>query len=168
MPSNSMSEKKPKNSPARVQPAVQMEEIPEDLRAVLSDLPAPKKQQVMRVMMAAVHRSGPLPPPGDFAQYGETLPDAPNRILGMAERQADHRMALEKLVIGSQLRQSRVGQLLAAGLGIVCIAASTFLSLNGHEAVAGVLGGTTVLGLVATFIVGRNSQKEDLEKKKPA
>ena len=119
-----------------------MEEIPEELRAVLSDLPAPKKQQVMRIMMAAVHRSGPLPTPEDFARYGETLPDAPSRILGMAERQADHRMALEKLVISSQLNQSRAGQWLAASLGVVCIAASTLLSLHGHEAVAGVLGGT--------------------------
>lgn len=140
-----------------------------ELRAVLSGLPPIKQRQIVQVMTAtAVHRSGPLPSPEDFAQYGETLTDAPNRILAMAERQAEHRMALEKMAVGSQLSQSRTGQFLAAGLGVVCVTAATFLSMYGHEAVAGVLGGTTVLGLVTTFIVGRSSQKEDLEKKKPA
>ena len=39
--------------------------------------------------------SGPLPPPEMLAQYEEILPGAAERILSMAERQAEHRQKLE-------------------------------------------------------------------------
>ena len=40
--------------------------------------------------------TGPIPPPEILHQYREVLPDAPERILSMAEKQQNHRMDLEK------------------------------------------------------------------------
>ena len=40
--------------------------------------------------------SGPLPPPEMLAQYEEILPGAAERILSMAERQAEHRQKMER------------------------------------------------------------------------
>ena len=40
--------------------------------------------------------SGPLPPPEMLAQYEEILPGAAERILSMAERQAEHRQKMEQ------------------------------------------------------------------------
>ena len=40
---------------------------------------------------------GPLPPPRVLQAYGEAVPDAPERIMDMAEAQARHRMQMDRL-----------------------------------------------------------------------
>lgn len=66
-------------------------------------------------------------------------------------------MELEKSTIRRQLNQSGIGQILAFLVSIGCIGASTWLAAEGHEAVAGIIGGTTVIGLVSVFIYGKVS-----------
>jgi hypothetical protein len=39
--------------------------------------------------------------------------------------------------------------------------ASYRLAMNGHEAVASVLGGTTIVGLTSIFVYGKKKQKEN-------
>ena len=41
--------------------------------------------------------AGPLPPPQVLRAYREAIPDAPERILKMAEAQARHRMLMDRL-----------------------------------------------------------------------
>lgn len=41
--------------------------------------------------------AGPLPPPQVLRAYREAIPDAPERILDMAEAQARHRMRMDGL-----------------------------------------------------------------------
>lgn len=43
-------------------------------------------------------RTGPLPSPGELAQYNRVLPDAANRILTMAEKQQQHHHNMEQQV----------------------------------------------------------------------
>ena len=144
-----------------------MEAIPEELRAVLSDIPAPKRQQAIQVLMAMAVRSGPLPSPEDFARYGEVLSDAPDRILRMAERQSEHRMELEKTVIRRQLNQSGIGQVFALLISAGGLGMCGWLAINYHDWVAGIVGGTTVVGLVSAFLYGKKRQREDLDSKQP-
>jgi uncharacterized membrane protein len=49
-----------------------------------------------------------LPPPAILQGYGQVLPDAPERILKMAENEARHRQALVK------------GEVFRATWGVVC------------------------------------------------
>lgn len=93
------------------------------------------------------------------------LESAPDRILRMAEKQSDHRMELEKSTIRRQLNQSGIGQILAFLVSLGCIGASSWLAVEGHDAVAGVIGGTTVVGLVSVFIYGKVAQQKDLKEK---
>lgn len=83
----------------------------------------------------------------------------------MAEKQSDHRMELEKSTIRRQLNQSGIGQILAFLVSLGCIGASSWLAVEGHDAVAGVIGGTTVVGLVSVFIYGKVAQQKDLKEK---
>lgn len=48
--------------------------------------------------------SGPIPPPAMLKEYDDAVPGAASRILDLAERQADHRMDLEKKVLTSGRR----------------------------------------------------------------
>ena len=53
--------------------------------------------------------SGPVPPPAILKGYEELVPGAAERILAQAERQTDHRIQLERIVIESGVRRSWAG-----------------------------------------------------------
>ena len=48
-----------------------------------------------QLIAAEYMHEGPLPAPAEFAGYGEVLPDAPERILAMAEKEQEHRHQME-------------------------------------------------------------------------
>lgn len=47
--------------------------------------------------------SGALPRPEDFGQYGEILPDAPERLLRMLELEQQHRIAMERQLVPAEI-----------------------------------------------------------------
>lgn len=83
----------------------------------------------------------------------------------MAESQGAHRMELERQVIANQLDESKRGQNYGLLIGLTGLAICLTLALTGHDVVAGVVGGTTLVGLVAVFVVGKKQQREDLASK---
>lgn len=106
--------------------------------------------------------SGPLPSPDYLERYDKIIPNGGERIMQMAEKQQNHRIKIENKVITSQSRQSVLGQIFGFILGIAGLASSTYLALNGQTTVAGIIGGTTVVGLVSVFVIGKKRQhKED-------
>lgn len=113
-----------------------------------------------------VIRQGPLPDPEDLAKYNQIIPEGADRIMKMAENQSAHRIEIEKVVISSQQVQSQRGQHFGLAIAIVGIGASVFLAMNGHDVVAGVLGGTTVVSLAIAFIEGKKAQQRDLQQKR--
>lgn len=164
------SDRKSKQTPAssnNTNPAPQVELLPPDVRDLVSALPAEKRGRAVQILLArSTSHTGPIPSPEAFERYGQTLGNAPDRILRMAEKQSDHRIEVERQAIRRQLNQSGAGQILAALLAICCIGAATWLSLHDHDTVAGIIGGTTVVGLVTVFVYGKKSQQKDLKQKK--
>lgn len=147
-------------------PVPPVDALPPEVRDFVLSLPPDKRQQATRVLIQVTRtHSGPIPSADALAQYGLVLENAPDRILRMAEKQADHRMELEKSTIRRQLNQSGIGQILAFLVSLSCLGASSWLAYEGHDAVAGVIGGTTVVGLVSVFIYGKVSQQKDLKEK---
>lgn len=119
--------------------------------------------------------AGPLPPPELLLRYNLAVPDAADRILRMAEEQAHHRQKLETMDLMSGARRANWG--LAAGLivALAFLVGSVILGLNGHDALAGGLGGATLVGLVTAFVTGtvsrqreRRQSLQDLEKRRTA
>ena len=68
-------------------------------------------------------------------------------------------MGLEGHAVREELKQSGRGQWFGFFLALVLIASAVFLAVNGHDVVAGTLGGTTIVGLVTVFVVGKNSNR---------
>lgn len=108
---------------------------------------------------------GPLPSPETLKQYDELLPGTAERIISMAERQNIHRIDLENKVITRQLQDSRVGQFMGFLIAVLFAAVAYSLGMNGHDTLAGVLGGSTLVSLVAIFVVGKKKQGQDLQAK---
>lgn len=112
------------------------------------------------IMMQMRSHSGPLPSPETFEGYEAVLPGAAERILIMAEKQQDHRMDLEKKHLLEQLFQSKLGQIFGLIIAIVCISVGAFLVMNEHETAGIILFGSTLIGLVTIFVIGKKSQTE--------
>lgn len=105
--------------------------------------------------------SGPLPPPEVLREYAELVPDAPERFLAMAERQAAHRQHLETLVVQSGIVRSRRGQACAFVIAIAGIGASTAIALSGHAVEGVAFGALDLAALVSVFIYGSERRKDE-------
>jgi len=87
--------------------------------------------------------------------YAQVDPSFPNRLVIMAEENArTERKTAERaqtFALAERLTARLFGLLFA--LGSVGLAA--FLAINGHDAVAGVIGGSTVVAVTIALVAGR-------------
>jgi uncharacterized membrane protein len=108
---------------------------------------------------------GPIPPPGLLKQYGEIIPDAPERILAMAEKQSLHRQYLEKIVVEGDNKRANKGQWMAFALAFLTIIGGFYLIYLSKD----ILGISAILGslaaLAGTFIIGNKSRREERSNK---
>jgi uncharacterized membrane protein len=95
--------------------------------------------------------SGPLPPSNEFAGYDKSLPGAAERILSLAEREAEHRHAKEN----NALKLSRRGQLIAfiiTVLSLITVVMSIFFS----QPVASIAPSIIAITGLASIFVSKN------------
>lgn len=108
---------------------------------------------------------GPVPAADELAKYNDIIPDAAHRIFVMAENQAAHRIKSETSTLRHDAIARYVGLAIAGMLGVLGIISGVTLGIQGHETTAGILFGTTLIGLVGSFIYGtRSNRQERIEK----
>lgn len=126
-------------------------------------------QKNTRIISAEYTHKGPLPTPSDFLAYGEVLPDAPERILRMAEEEQRHRHEIEnsKIEIMKEQQQAdnkngRIG-LIAGIIIVICVlAVGYYLIINGKEA----SGWASIIGAAAAIITAFINIKKQTEAQK--
>ena len=139
-------------------------------------VPEQKKAEILRVfsMTLSVEQiierkitahQGPLPQWEDLEKYGQIIPNGADRIMTMAEKQQEHRMALETKAIGEQLSQSKRGQNFGLLIGLTAILGGVSCILLGHEWSGAFLGGGGLTGLVSVFVIGKSKQSKSLQDK---
>lgn len=109
---------------------------------------------------------GPLPPPEVLSAYGQVDPSFPERILRMAEAQAEHRKHQEKEELRADIEDlkaqrgtERIGQIFALIVCLAFLSGGVWVTLRGHEWVGGVIVGATLLGIVTVFVTGRRTMQ---------
>ncbi|MGD8847202.1 MAG: DUF2335 domain-containing protein [Desulfobacteraceae bacterium] len=105
---------------------------------------------------------GPIPPPQMFLEYKNADPRIADQFLAQWSKEMDHRHELDKKRIAVQeehnkqvFAERKRGQTCAT---IICFAAfivAVILGFLGHALTAGVIGGTSLVAIVTTFITGR-------------
>ena len=76
-------------------------------------------QLLMSIRQIIRSRSGPLPPPEDLEKYGKILPDAPERIMTMAEEEQRIRKDNQtRTHINNAKRMNRAALI---GAGLTCV-----------------------------------------------
>jgi len=78
--------------------------------------------------------SGPLPPPGVLEGYERVLPGSAERIFTMAEKQFEHRLHLEKVVIEGGAKRANMGIYAAVIVEGMFLATSCYLAHLGLTA----------------------------------
>jgi len=97
--------------------------------------------------------SGPLPPPKDFYDYEQALPGTANRILLIAEQEAEHRRKNEEKII----KYTGRGQIFAFILAIISLGLIFFSILKGEPLGAIVPAIIALSSLIAVFMGKRKS-----------
>ncbi len=115
-----------------------------------------------RLVSIAQHFSGPMPPPDVLAGYGYLIPDAPERILQMAENQQTHRIHLERTVVESSLKRSNLGLRFAFIIAILMIGGGIYLVAMGQniEGFAAIL--IPLASIIGSFIISRRDARSEL------
>lgn len=129
-----------------------------DVNEFIQSLPEDKRETAMQLMFAVEQSTsfrGPLPAPEDFKAYQEVLPDAPERILSMAEKQLGHRTDIEKTIVERNLSLSDRGQWMGFVLAIMFLIASMILAFTGHELLGSVIMGSTLIGVLVVFVLNK-------------
>ncbi len=109
---------------------------------------------------------GPLPPPEELYKYNQVFEGCAQRIVAMAEHQAEHRQDLERTVVKSNATAQLRGQIFAFTLSTLIIVTGAYLLLQGRNIAGFALIGGDAATLVGMFLYGRQAQGKEREGKK--
>jgi Predicted membrane protein (DUF2335). len=136
--------------------------------------------RITNYIVQKIHH-GPMPSPEDLQNYKLTQPDLPERMMKMAEisqqnkskhadkvlELKDRELELNKIQIekndtahSREIINQRLSLVAAFLIVLVCIIGSFILAWHDKTAVASIIGGTTVVGVVATFLKNKTSEKK--------
>jgi uncharacterized membrane protein len=114
---------------------------------------------------------GPLPPPEHVREYENILSGSFDRILILTEKNAQHRieldkheMEMERQLVPESIRLKKSGQNKAFFISILGIISVVVLALLGQTTVASILAGTTLISLAPSFISGINKSRKNKDK----
>lgn len=116
-----------------------------------------------QVVVGQAHFSGPLPPPVVLEQYNQVVPGAAERILAMAESQSKHRREIEALVIGSDIKNSRMGLVCGLIIGLAGLIAAVIVAVVGYPILSGIMGFSTLGSLIGVFVHGSQGRRQERE-----
>ena len=129
--------------------------------------PKPQKDQQLEkpFKMISQRWSAPLPPPDELKKYDIIIPGMAERLLIQFEKQSNHRIEMEKEVIISRSANMKRGQVFAFIIALAFLCGSLYCGIIGQPKLGGILGGTTIVGLVSAFCYGSYLQKEERRQK---
>lgn len=144
----------------------EFEEVDEDLSKEIIEHPDAfsrvlDRPEIQEIVVAHHAFQGPLPPPYLLRGYQDILPDAPERIFQLTEKEFAHRQKMEEKALDGAINRDQRGQRFGLGATLFTVACATLLGLTGHEVLAGAVIGTVVA--VACIFVLR--QKPSIKKK---
>ncbi|MDP2665452.1 MAG: DUF2335 domain-containing protein, partial [bacterium] len=106
------------------------------------------------------HFSGPLPPPEILARYNEIVPGAANRIIEKFERQTEHRIEMEGIVIKSGTQKESLGLIFGFIIAMTTIVGGIVAAVLGKPFLGGGLSFTGLAILVGAFLFTQAKQSK--------
>lgn len=101
----------------------------------------------------------PLLPIEHLERLKQVAPHRVDWVFDQTALESEHRRSEHKRVNTLVFIERIAGLVFALLVAILGLGLATFLAINGRELTASIIGGATLVGLVATFIVGKHSSK---------
>ena len=154
---------------SEVFPKLEVQEEPSNPEEIILDaIPDKEKKKEAQDAIMLIRQEaffGPIPPPKAMAEYEALLPGSADRILSMAEKQQEHRMALEKEAVKSELAQNRRGQVFGFIVFLLSLSAGIVFAFKGLVALATTFLTVTMVSIVALFVLGKRESSKGLKEK---
>ena len=109
--------------------------------------------------------SGPLPTASELGKYEQICQGAADRIISMAEKQAEHRQNIETIAIKAATERSVLGVKYAYRIALGAFLLSGVCFYFDHAIAGGVIFGGTLLSIISAFIYGTSSNRQEREEK---
>lgn len=119
------------------------------------------KNIVLQHKQVEVVYEAPLPPPQILAEYEKIHSGTANIIIEVFEKQANHRIDMEKTVIVSATKQRSKGQWFAFIISICLMLLAFFALKYNHPVVASIICSTTLVSIIYTFITGNKAEQKN-------
>ena len=110
-------------------------------------------------------RSGPLPPADEMEKYEAVLPGAADRIVKMAEGQANHRAELETEALRQEGQRSRTGLVSGALLTLGFEALGLVALLVDRPWFAVAFAAFPLPAILGAFVYGTRSRRQEREQR---
>ena len=120
-------------------------------------LPRPNPPPVVTQQTTTKQWSGPVPPPEVLSKFNDAIPGGATRILEMAEKEQQHRIAREATAIDAMVADTKRGQWLGAAVAVASIAGAVGTAMAGaHWVVSAALVSVPVMAMIRSLITGRS------------
>ena len=137
-----------------------------------SDEAANRDKLIAEIIQVQREFSGPIPHPDIIQGYENVVPGSADRIIKMAEVQAQHRQDMESIMVRAESRDGLLGVLFAFALGIGSLVASVVVVVmvpQSSGAISSAALGITGIGSIITAFLkttrrGYNSTKSNPKK----
>ena len=121
--------------------------------------------QIVRRELIATFWSGPLPPPEILKTYEEIVPGSGKQLIDTFDRQAHHRMELEKAVIFGDVNRANRGLWAAAAVALAFLIVAAVVILEGHDAAGIVIASVDIGSIVGVFVYGTETRRRERKEK---
>ncbi|MCX7022004.1 MAG: DUF2335 domain-containing protein [bacterium] len=147
------------------------------LAEIEQDLPEEKRRAIQVLLFNVIRETqlaykGPLPISSEYNEYEKTLPGAADRIMAMAEKEQEsaHKLTDKELEFNYEIEKSKLSNekfsaILGFTIGTLALLGAILLGVFGQTAVASIIGGLDIVGLVSVFVIGNKALKEKEKKK---
>ncbi|MCX7660011.1 MULTISPECIES: hypothetical protein [Caldimonas] len=112
------------------------------------------KDRERHVTLSQHETDAPILPIAQIERLRELAPDRVEWFFDETTKEGDFRRAETSRVNGFVFVERLLGILAGLFMGSSALYASYHLAMAGHDWVAAIIGGTTVVGLVSAFVVG--------------
>lgn len=138
------------------------------LSRIIDSLPgeAPAQQRVNQIVAQQTHFHGPIPHPEIFRQYGDVIPDAPERIMRVFEEDSKHARDIQKAALEAQKADNQRVHWMAWSLIAGGYVLSGLFAWAGKDTLAGIILASTLTGTIAGFFQNRSSSQKQAPEKK--
>lgn len=112
-------------------------------------------KQVSAEIKHTLEYHGPIPPAAELKRYNEIQHGFADRILKLAENEAEFRHRITQDALTKDFNYKIRGQICALTIAIIALGVAAICAISGNQWAASIIGGLDIVGLISVFIVNK-------------